>query len=314
MELRQLESFREVVREGSFTGAARKLHMTQPAVSLHVKALEDELGVRLLERDGRGVRLTEAGATLLRTADEALAALDDVRRRIREAAAPDRGRVVIACGDTVALHLLPPVLSEFRRLRPLAEVSIRNHGSQQVLDLVLRREADVGIVTRPPWLDPALWARTIWTEPFLLATPRRHPLAADDDAAAASRAPAAAELDGQAAVLLAKPTETRALVDRALRSLGVSVDVVMESGNLEVVKTYVANGLGISFVPAMGLTARDRQRMAVRPLPKGFPERRLALVRRRDREPTPLAVDLLRLLAQHFRAAGEKEGDDREER
>jgi DNA-binding transcriptional LysR family regulator len=310
MEIRQLESFREVVREGSFTGAARKLRMTQPAVSLHVKALEDELGVRLLERDGRGVRLTEAGATLLRTADDALAALEDVRRRIREAAAPDRGRVVIACGDTVALHLLPPVLSEFRRLRPLAEVSIKNHGSQQVLDLVLRREADVGIVTRPPWLDPALWARTIWTEPLLLATPRTHPLAGGDDA----RPPAAAELDRQAAVLLAKPAETRALVDRALRSLGISVDVVMESGNLEVVKAYVAGGLGLSFLPAMAVTARDRQRMAVRPLPKGFPERRLALVRRRDREPTPLAVDLLRLLAQHFRAGGEKEEGEREER
>jgi DNA-binding transcriptional LysR family regulator len=279
MELRQLESFREVVREGSFTGAARKLHMTQPAVSLHVKALEDELGVRLLERDGRGVRLTEAGAMLLRTADDALAALDDVRRRIREAAAPDRGRVVIACGDTVALHLLPPVLTEFRRQRPLAEVSIKNHGSQQVLDLVLRREADVGIVTRPPWLDPALWARTIWTEPLLLATPRRHPLAAEGDGAA-DRAPSAAELDRQAAVLLAKPTETRALVDRALRALGISVEVVMESGNLEVVKAYVADGLGISFLPAMAVTPRDRQRLAVRPLPKGFPERRLALVRR----------------------------------
>jgi DNA-binding transcriptional LysR family regulator len=304
MELRQLESFREVVREGSFTGAARRLRMTQPAVSLHVKALEDELGARLLERDGRGVRLTEAGATLLRTADEALAALDDARRRIREASAPDRGRVVLACGDTVALHLLPPVLTAFRRLRPKAEVSIRNHGSQQILDLVLRREVDVGIVTRPPWLDPALWARTILVEPIRLAAPRRHALAGDDGAEAPARAPAAAEIAGQPAVLLAKPAETRALVDRGLRSLGVAVDVVMESGNLEVVKAYVAGGLGISFLPEMAITARDRQRMAVRPMPDGFPERRVAVVRRKDRAPTPLAVDLLRLLAEHFREGG----------
>jgi DNA-binding transcriptional LysR family regulator len=93
-------------------------------------------------------------------------------------------------------------------------------------------------------------------------------------------------------------------VDRGLRSLGVAVDVVMESGNLEVVKAYVAGGLGISFLPEMAITARDRQRMAVRPMPDGFPERRVAVVRRKDRAPTPLAVDLLRLLAEHFREGG----------
>jgi DNA-binding transcriptional LysR family regulator len=280
--------------------------MTQPAVSLHVKALEEELGARLLERDGRGVRLTEAGSMLLRTADEALGALDDVRRRIREAAAPDRGSVSLACGDTVALHLLPPVLTAFRRLRPKAEVSIQNHPSRQVLDLVLRREVDVGIVTRPPWLDPALWARTLLVEPLRLAVPRKHPLAAEDDPAAAERAPEPTEIDGQPAVLLAKPAETRALVDRGLRALGVRVEVVMESGNLEVVKAYVAGGLGVSFLPENAITSRDRQRMAVRPMPEGFPERRLAVVRRKDRAPTPLAVDLLRLLAEHFRGAAEE--------
>jgi DNA-binding transcriptional LysR family regulator len=300
MELRQLQSFREVVREGSFTAAARRLRLTQPAISLHVKALEDELGSRLLERDGRGVRLTDAGALLLETADGVLSALEDAARRIRESSAPERGAVVVACGDTVALRLLPPVLAEFRRLHPRAELSIRNLGSQAILDLVLRREADVGIVARPPWLDPALWARTILVEPMLLATPRKHALALEEGD---ERPVTAKALDGQPAVLLARPSETRSLIDRGLRALGASVSVVMESGNLEVVKAYVADGMGVSVLPAMAVAPADRKRLALRPMPAGFPERRIALVRRKDRAPSPLAMDLLRILSAHFRAA-----------
>jgi len=294
MELRQLQSLREVVREGSFTAAARSLHMTQPAVSLHIKALEQELGARLMERDVRGVRLTAAGKLLLETAEVVLAATEEAERRIREMEAPDRGTVMLACGDTVALYLLPPILKAFRDLRPLAEVTIRNHGSRRILELVLRREADLGIVTRPPWLDPALWSRTLLVEPFLLALPPGHALG---DTAAIDLA----ALTGQPAVFLARPSETRAQIDRALREAGANPTVVMESGNLEVVKAYVADGLGVSILPAMAVGAGDRERMILRPLPPTFPQRRLALVRRKDRVPGLLAADLLRLLAERFR-------------
>lgn len=296
MELRQLLSLREVVREGSFTAAAKSLHMTQPAVSLHIKALEQEVGARLMERDARGVRLTPAGEVLLEAAETALAATDSALRRIRELEAPERGTVVVACGDTVALRLLPPVLQGFRQGFPDAEVAIRNHGTKRILDLVLRGDVDLGIVTRPPWLDPALWTRTLLDEPMWLATPLAHPLAASD----ADRPLAVEELEGQAAVLLAKPSETRALADRGLRQAGVSVTVVMESGNLEVVKAYVADGMGLTLLPDLAIAKGDRERLALRPLPEDFPRRRLALVRRKDRLPGLLAGELLRLLAERF--------------
>jgi DNA-binding transcriptional LysR family regulator len=95
-------------------------------------------------------------------------------------------------------------------------------------------------------------------------------------------------------------------VDRGLRSLGVSLRVVMESGNLEVVKSYVASGLGLSLLPEMALGPADRRRMTVRQLPASFPERRIAVVRRKDRAPTPLVTDLLTLLAKHFRATDDE--------
>ncbi|MDF1699659.1 MAG: LysR family transcriptional regulator [Planctomycetota bacterium] len=295
MELRQLESFRAVLREGSFTAAAKKLHMTQPAVSLHIKALEEELGARLLDRDGRGVRLTPSGSALLEAADAALASLQEGARRIREIQAPERGSVVLACGDTVALHLLPPVLTRFGKLHPQADVVVHNHGSKTILEMLLNREADVGIVTRPPFVDPALWTRTLLDDALVLALPPKHPLLAKKRLSLRS-------LHGEAAVLLAKGAETRSLIDRGLRAEGVELQTVMESGNLEVVKAYVAGGLGLSIIPEMALTAADRRRMVIRPLPGRFPARRIAVARRKDRTPGILTTSLLKLMAEHFRA------------
>lgn len=299
MELRQLEAFREVVRQGSFTGAARALHMTQPAISQRIKELEDEVGARLLDRDGRGVRLTEPGRILLEGAEVALGAAHESVRRIRESLSPERGRLVLACGDTVALHVLPPVVRAFRAQHPQAELAVTNKNSREILDLVLKREADLGIVTRPAWIDPALWVRTLFVEHLFLVLPPGHRLAATP--------PDLARLQDEPAVLLAKSTETRALVERGLEAAGVRLRVVMESGNLEVVKAYVAGGLGLSFVPEMALTAADKRRLAVFPLPASFPARRLAVVRRKDRVPSLLATALLKLLAEEFRAA---EGDE----
>lgn len=291
--MRQLQSFRAVVREGSFTAAAKKMHMTQPAVSLHIKALEEELKARLLDRDGRGVRLTPAGQVLLESADAALASLQEAARRIAEIQAPERGTVVLACGDTVALTLLPPVLTRFRKTYPLAELHVRNHGSRAILELIVNREADIGIVTRPPWIDPALWSRTLLEDQLVLILPKKHPLAE-------KKRLGLRDLQGEAAVMLAKPAETRALIDRGLRDVGVELTLVMESGNLEVVKTYTASGLGLSIVPEMALTAMDRRRLVVRPLPGSFPARRIAVVRRKDRSPGLLTTGLLTLMAEHF--------------
>lgn len=295
MELRQLESFREVVREGSFTAAARKLHMTQPAVSLHVKALEQHLDARLLHRDARGVRLTKAGAVLLETADAVLAGLEEATRRIREIESPERGSVILACGDTVALHLLPPVITQFRKTHPNAEIQVANHGSKVILDMVLRREADLGLVTRPLWLDPALQARTLHIERMRLALPRKHELAG-------RRRLDLSHLAEQPAVLLAKPAETRQLIDRALSRKGVRLDVVMESGNLEVVKAYVRSGLGLSILPELAITGQDARWLAIRDLPDDFPQRKIALVRRKDRKPGLLVSSLLCIVAENFEA------------
>ena len=176
MELHHLRTFREVVRERSFTAAARKLFLTQPAVSQQIKALETEIGERLLERTGRDVRPTDAGALLLETAEKVLRELDDGTARIREARDQGEGTVVIACGDTTALYLLPPVLAAFRAEFPKADVAVRCHGSPEVLAHVLSGGADLGVATETSDLDPALESGQLLEEDLVLAVPPGHRL------------------------------------------------------------------------------------------------------------------------------------------
>ncbi len=294
MELHLLRSFREVARERSFTAAAKNLLLTQPAVSQQVKALEEEVGERLFDRSGREVRLTPAGEILLEAAERIFALAEDATRRITDARVSDEGTVTVACGDTVTLYLLPPVLSEFRRRFPKADVAVRNHGSREVVDLVWKGQADFGVATAPPHLDPALEAAPLLDEALVLAFPPDHRLAKKGIASLS-------EIDGEASVLLAKPSVTRSIVDRALREANVRLVPAMESGNLEVVKAYVARGFGLTLLPAMAVSDLDRGRLAVHPLPAGFPRRRLVVLRRKDRHATRLSRELVAILAEHTR-------------
>jgi DNA-binding transcriptional LysR family regulator len=202
--------------------------------------------------------------------------------------------VVLACGDTVALYLLPPVLTEFRRRFPKAEVTIRNHGSRRILEFLLTDPIDLAVATAPPHLDPALESAPLLEETLVVVLPPEHALAR-------KAVPTLSDLEGEDAVLLAKPSVTRSVIERGLRAAGVRLVTAMESGNLEVVKAYVARGFGLTILPAMAVTDDDRRRMSVHPLPASFPKRRLVVLRRRDRFQTRLARELTALLAAHTR-------------
>lgn len=294
LETHLLRTFREVVRARSFTAAAKRLFLTQPAVSQQIKALETEVGERLLERTGKDVKTTPAGEVLLEAAERALSLLDDAEKALRERRDAGEGTVTVACGDTVALYLLPPVLEAFRAKYPRADVSVRNHGSREIVALVLAGEADLGIATAPEAPDEALESATLLEEDLLLALPPGHRLAE-------AGAKHLRDLDGEPAVLLSRSTVTRQVVEAGLLSAGVHLVPTMESGNLEVVKAYVARGFGLTILPSLGVTEEDRRRFAVFPLPGAFPRRRLVVLRRRDRYRSSLARALTTLLASHTR-------------
>ena len=145
MDLYQLRSFYEIVREQSFTRAADKLFLTQPAISLQIKALENELDEILLERNRRQLRLTPAGEILFAHAKAVLSRLEKARDDIAALKQVLRGRLAIGTSDTNCTYILPNVLAEFRARYPAVELDIRNRMSPEVSNLVLNDEVEFGI-------------------------------------------------------------------------------------------------------------------------------------------------------------------------
>ena len=183
-----LRTFVTVVRTGSVTRASEELVVTQSSVSGALAALSKEMGERLVERDGRGLRPTPAGAAFLPHAERVLATLEDAAAAVREAADPGRRRLRLAATATAAEHLVPALWKDFLRHHPEVEVSLEVGNRAAVYRLLDRLQADVGIAGRP--LERALRGIPFLDNDFVLVTApddpraRRGPLALDDLASA----------------------------------------------------------------------------------------------------------------------------------
>ncbi len=149
MDLNQLRGFFEIAREQSFTRAADKLFLTQPAISLRIKSLEEELGEPLFERQRRNIRLTPAGEILYQRALKIFVELEEIRTEIAALQDVLRGRLVIGTSDTNCTYVLPELLRIFSRDYPHVEIDIRNKMSSEVVRLVIEDQVDFGLATLP---------------------------------------------------------------------------------------------------------------------------------------------------------------------
>ncbi len=258
-------------------------------MSVRIKGLETELGQRLFDRARKGVALTEAGAVLYRSAEKIFADVEDALQQLGELAQSRGGLVRVGASDTVSLYLLPPILRAFRKQFPVAEITIRNAYTAEILDLLVRGDLDCGVVTRPLSIDRRLEARVIREEPFVIVSRLKDPLLR-------RRTVSLAALDDRPWVALAKGTETRDAVDRALRAAGAKPRVVLETGNVEVQKRYVAEGFGCAILPASAVAEVDGRTLKVRPLEGDPLRRKIVVVLRRDRHLSRAAAALIELL------------------
>src|SRR5579883_3387570 len=175
MTFSQLRTFLEVSRQGSVRGAAAVLMITEPSVSAALAALRDELQVPLVERDGRGIRLTAAGGELARYAAQILGLADQAVRRVQEAAG-QAAPIKLAAVTTAGEYVLPPILKLFRQARPEVQLRMEVGNRSSVVEKITSREADLGFGGRPPE------GRGMIGVPFLdnelvVVAPRDHPLA-----------------------------------------------------------------------------------------------------------------------------------------
>ena len=175
MDLSELKVFLTVATERSFSRAAAKLHRTQPAVSQAVKRLEDELGERLFDRSSKGGRLTEAGTILLDYARQLTRLKDEAESAVRELQDLRRGRVLVGANEA-AVHVLLPVIEQFRQAHPQAQVEVSRTPARQIAGEVLNRSLDFGVLTFPP-RDRGLDSVPLGEDDLVMLVRPDHPLA-----------------------------------------------------------------------------------------------------------------------------------------
>ncbi|MBI3944321.1 MAG: LysR family transcriptional regulator [Armatimonadetes bacterium] len=276
MELFQLRSFLRAADEGSITRAAAALYLTQPAVTQHVRALERELGVPLFDRTGRGVALTPAGEALRRYARRSVALLAECRQVIADLEAGETGRLVLGAGVTTSIFHLPGCLRALHEAHPGIDVVVRTGRSAHVTALALEREVDLGLVTSSVQ-HPDLRVLGLYEEEILLVTPHDHPLA--------GRTVTPREVAGAPLILFPEGTGFREYLARALADAGITPRVKMESDSVEAIKSFVAVGLGVSFLPEAAAAAEIASGELARAQIEGLPplKRRTSALYRTDR-------------------------------
>jgi DNA-binding transcriptional LysR family regulator len=285
LNLDQLRTLLSVVELGSFSAAARKLNLSQPAVSLQVRELENRLGLALIERLGKKAYPTKAGGDLLdharRLLSESEAALLAMRRH-REGLV---GRVRIGTSGHYLIYCLPPLLRKMRIDFPTVEVVITTGIASSVTEQLLKNEVDVGLITLP--VDERVFAVTpVRTDPILAFLPSSFidiPAKVTPDYA--SRHPL---------ILEHHRATVASIVDDWLQAAGVSARPAMAFDNLEAIRIVVAAGLGISFLDVLPSFPPDPASpdIVLRPLDPPL-ERSIGLVVRRDKPADP-ALEAIR--------------------
>lgn len=287
MELTALRYFQAIASAGQMTRAAEALGVTQPALSAMLKKLEAEVGAPLLDRTGRGVALTEAGRVFLVHAQESLRAAAAATQAVRELMGLHAGSIRVGGGATATDYLLPPVISRVREAHPGLRFYVREAGSSAVASAVLLGELDLGIVTLPirvPGMGDLMTIPLVEDELRLIAPPGWN-------------SPRTGfrwiDLAGVPFVAFEAGTSVRTLIDASAAAAGVTPSVVMELRSIESIKQMVRAGIGVGLVSRFALGPKEG-----RPCRDGPIRRTLAIVRRRDRVPSPAVAEFERRLRE----------------
>ncbi|CAO3430591.1 LysR family transcriptional regulator [Azospirillum doebereinerae] len=287
LNLDQLLTFAMVVEHAGFTEAAVRLGLTQPAVSMQIRNLEDRLGVRLIERVGKRALPTAAGRDLLpfvrRLRDEADAAMTHMMRH----RAGETGRVRIGTGATACIYRLPPLLATLRAAHPGLEIIVVTGNTPDILDTVEAGTLDLALVTLPA-ARPGLSIEPVCEEEMVAVDARADgvPNPSSDPSSGPSTAlPPMTPVEAAAGplILYERGGTMRAVIDAWFVAGGAQPRPAMELGNVEAIKNLVAAGLGRSILPAVTVAGEgDRHRFGVRPLAPPL-TRTLGLALRRDK-------------------------------
>ena len=265
--------------------AAERLHLTQPAVSKRIASLEQQLNVRLFDRLGREVSLTEAGRALLPRAYQILNVLDDTRRALTNLNGEISGRLTLATSHHIGLHRLPPLLRAFTRAHPQVALDIQFLDSEVAYEEVLHGRAELAVITLAPETREPVHAVAVWDDPLDFVAAPEHPLAR-------SQAISLADVAHHPAVFPGGNTFTHHIVRRLFEAQGLTPNIAMSTNYLETIKMMVSIGLAWSVLPR---TMLDDQ-VARLPLPGIQLTRQLGYISHTERTLSNAARAFMNLL------------------
>jgi DNA-binding transcriptional LysR family regulator len=287
--LRQLQFFVAAAEAGSVTGAARALSISQSSVTEAIRALEDDLGVSLFDRQARGLLITHKGSAFLRHARQILADVATARTAFRDEAEQATGRLSLGVTSLVAGYVLSDILSRFRRAHPRVDLNVVEDNGDYLQHLLIGGELDVAVLLTSSVKDRmALHVETLLVSPYRLWLPLGHPLAQQE-------AIALEELAGQPMIQL-MVDEIEESTRRLTAALPVKPEVAFRTRSVEAVRSLVATGAGLAILP--GLVYRpwslEGDRIEIRDVSGDLPSVQVGLAWRRGAPLSPPAHNFVR--------------------
>lgn len=288
VSLRQLQIFRAVAELGSFSAAAERLHLSQPALSSAVRKLEDGLGARLFDRTTRQVVLTAEGEELTRLGTRLIDEFEAVAADLQDYLAQRRGRVVVAALPSLAAVTLPPALARFKADHPGVSVIIRDTLHDQIQELVESGAADFGLTVAPDKTRD-LEFRPLIVDRFVMICRKDHRLAARQSVTWA-------DIVRYPVITMARTSSVRQLIDSACAAAGIESQSQYDPEHLATVGALVSQGLGVAALPSLTIPLLRFADLAEVPIRKPVVERTMGLVQRRGRTPSVAAASLIRAI------------------
>ena len=286
MDIRDLQVFLAVSARLNFTRAAEDVHLSQPSVSVRIRQLEAELGVKLFEQLGKKVALTEAGKLLEPYARRVVAAMDDARNAMNELQGLERGSLRVGASTTPGMYLIPKTIAQFKRRYPKVDVHLTVKDTRQIEEGVIQNEFDFGFVgghLTGEEVNVLSWI----TDELVLIMPPGHRLTA-------KRLVKPQDLSKEQFIFREQGSASRAVVAAHLRKARIEAEAVMEMANPESVKKAVQNGLGIAFISAFAVEAELKAKTLLTVKVQNLQIRReLKIVYRKDKHLSPAAKAFL---------------------
>lgn len=292
MDLAQLETFLSIAEEKSFSRAAEKMSRTQPALSIAIKRLEEELGETLFDRSSKSGTLTEAGRILLSYAQKMINLRDEAVEAVSELRGMFRGRLTIGANESTSLYLLPPLLIEYRKQHPSIKIEVYRNISERIPSEVLERNLDFGFLSYDP-LQPSLESLEIYNDELVLVVPAKHRLTKQ-------KTVTVRDLGGEQFVAHNVKTPARTRIFELFAQHRTPLNICVELATLDTIKDFVQRHIGIAILPRLAVRDELAKGTLIEVPVKGLKiEKMLRLVYRREQSLSHAAKSFLEIVRAH---------------